>query len=197
MEEIVLTSVGVLKTIGHPSFKFFESKLRAEVFYRSMLYWHTMKGLPDNEVIEFMKEVAEFLEMNDLAWRELMHLFHDIRPGRAKLALWKLFETAAKMEHVSIFKSTTAIMASPQRTSHKAWSSREWSPSQVHLDAGGAHQGPQARLRGDPDSRILRGHLWCRPREAVRRWLKRVLGLYELSETSATAWTSESHRLDL
>ena len=109
------------------------------------------------------------LEMNDLAWRELMHLFHDIRPGRAKLALWKLFQTAAKMEHVNIFKSTTAIigdskdlkigsnskkrgqdqigMASPQRTSHQAWSSREWSPSQVHLDAGGAHQGPQARLR--------------------------------------------------
>ena len=110
MEEIALTSVGMLKKIGHPSFKFFESKLRAEVSYRSMLYWHTMKGLPDNEVIEFMKEVAEFLEMNDLAWRELMHLFHDIRPGRAKLALWKLFETAAKMEHVNIFKSTTAII---------------------------------------------------------------------------------------
>ena len=54
-----------------------------------------------------MKEVAEFIEMNDLAWRELMHLFNDIKPGRAKLALWKLFETAANMEHVNIFKSST------------------------------------------------------------------------------------------
>ena len=110
MEEIVLTSVGMLKKIGHPSFKFFESKLRTDVFYKSMLYWHTMKELPDNEVIGFMKEIAEFIEMNDLAWRELMHLFNDIKPGRAKLALWKLFETAANMEHVNIFKSSTPII---------------------------------------------------------------------------------------
>ena len=103
MEEIVLTSVGMLKKIGHPSFKFFESKLRADVFYKSMLYWHIMKELPDNEVIGFMKEVAEFIEMDGNTWDSLMSKVHERDYKLAKSTIETLMMKAATNENVNVF----------------------------------------------------------------------------------------------
>ena len=111
MERALRTSLGMLKQIDHPYFKFYEFDFRANCSEFAETYWSTMRDCSDNEVIEYMKDIAEELEMDDITWRGLMIMFHDGAPGRAgaKCLLWKHFIKATTIEHVNIFKGTTYI----------------------------------------------------------------------------------------
>ena len=109
MEGISLTSVGMLKKIGHPSFKFFDWKFKTKLFEFFTLYEVIFKGLPDSDIIEFMKEIAELLEMDAKTWRLLMTMFHDGFVGQtcAKGLLHGLLEMGAISDHQNIFNSAS------------------------------------------------------------------------------------------
>ena len=109
MEGTFLTSLGVLEKIGHEAFKFYQWKFRAEVIQFSVLYWPTVEASPVNEVLEFMHEIAEFIEMDDFHWRALILKFREDDKGAgAKEMLWTLLRGAAKSETLNIFMCRAA-----------------------------------------------------------------------------------------
>ena len=109
MEETFLTNLGMLEKIGHEAFQFYQWKFRVEVIQFTAFYWTTVEVSPVNEVIKFMQEVAEFIEMDDLHWRALIIEFHkDDRGAGAKKMLWTLMRGAAKSETVNIFMCRAA-----------------------------------------------------------------------------------------
>ena len=111
MEGIFLTAIGVLKKIGHQSYKFFKWNYMANVFNIITYFWSIVRERHDNEVIEYMKDIAQFIEMGGLTWRTLMRMFHGGVAGRAQaeMLLRDFFMKAAIIENVNIFKSTSTI----------------------------------------------------------------------------------------
>ena len=133
MGGIFLTTIGVLKKIGHQNYKFFKWNYMANVFNIFTYFWSIVRERPDNEVIEYMKDIAQFLEMDDLTWRKLMLMFHGGAAGRAhaEMLLWQLFNKAAIIEHVNIFKSTSAINCEDKDVMNVLKS--DWNPEQIEM----------------------------------------------------------------
>ena len=117
MEGISLTSIGMLKKIGHPSFRYFEWTFKTKLFEIFTLYDVIFKGLPDNDIIEFMKEIAKLLEMDAKTWRLLMAMFHDGFVGQtcAKGLLYDLLSMGAINDHQNIFNGTSMTIGDPRR----------------------------------------------------------------------------------
>ena len=105
----------------------------ANVFQIARYFWPIVRGRSDNEVIDCMKDIAQFLEMDDLTWRKLMLMFHGGAAGRAhaEMLLWQFFNKVAIIEHVNIFKSTSAINCEDKDVMNVLKS--DWNPEQIEM----------------------------------------------------------------
>ena len=112
MEGMNLTAIGLLQKIGHPSYKFFDWMFKAQLFVFAENFWPVVRGRSDNKVLEYLMDIANFLEMDHVTWRSLINMFRQGDPGRAcaKLTFWALLNQAAVMDHVDISQYSTSIL---------------------------------------------------------------------------------------
>ena len=112
MEDMNLTTIGMLQKVGHPSYEFFDWKFKAELFVFAENFWPRVRGSSDNKILEYWMDIAKFLEMDHVTWRSLINMFRQGDPGRAcaKLTFWALLNQAAVMDHVDISQYSTSIL---------------------------------------------------------------------------------------
>ena len=112
MEDMNLTTIGMLQKVGHPSYEFFDWKFKAELFVFAENFWPRVRGSSDNKILEYWMDIAKLLEMDHLTWRNLIKMFRQGERGRAyaTLKFWDLLNQAAVMDHVDINQYPTSIL---------------------------------------------------------------------------------------
>ena len=88
----------------HPSYRYLWWKFRSEVFHRTTNYWNMVQGPMDDEALEFMKDIANLLELDAMTWNPLMIMVHQGDPARtcAKVILWDLLNQSAMRNFVDV-----------------------------------------------------------------------------------------------
>ena len=113
MEDITLTSIGMLKKIGHPSYKFLEWNFRAAVFEFCTNYWSIVQGRSGDEaLVEYWKDIFNLLELDAMTWRQLIIMVRQGAPCRARatLLVWDLLHQSLVHDHVDLNHIPTEII---------------------------------------------------------------------------------------
>ena len=146
IEDMPLNSLGMLKKIGHPSYKYLEWKQRSEILVFTTNYWPIVQGSSDEEALEFWKDIGDLLELDKVTWYHLILLVHQGVAGRAcaNKLIWNLLTQYAIMSHCDLNKKAMSMIAQLRKLIDRppAWSpyAKHWTieralqPLETHED---------------------------------------------------------------
>ena len=168
-----MTSLGMLKKINHPSYKYLEWKFRAEVLDFTTNFWPIVQGCSDDEALEYWKDIANLLELDEMTWRHLILMVHQGVTGRAAAnkLIWDLLTQYAIMEHVDLNHKAMSLITDCRKLIDRppSWhdDAQHWTferalqPTEIikHFAAEAVPEGPQVTT-GNEGQPLVPPHCW-------------------------------------